>query len=92
MNVSEGGLALTSFGPAAVERTVTIQFGLPETSAQVLRAEGRFSDRPAFPPHRAACRLSFEAWLEPLEAQLQFRESIQSGTANVWHGWAFLRN
>jgi DNA-binding response OmpR family regulator len=37
MNVSEGGLALTHFGPAAIEGTVTIQFELPGTTAQVFR-------------------------------------------------------
>lgn len=65
MNVSEGGLALTQFGPAAVEGTVTIQFELPGTSTQVFPGqgrgslEGRFWDRPAFPPHRTRLSIIF---------------------------------
>lgn len=83
MNVSEGGLAVTHFGPAAVEGTLTIQFGLPGTRAQVFRAKAEVVWRDAFAmglrflriePH---CRLFFESWLESLEAQLQFRESTQ---------------
>jgi CheY-like chemotaxis protein len=80
MNVSEGGLAVTHFGPAAVEGTLTIQFGLPGTSAQVFRAKAEVVWRDAFAIGlrflriEPDCRLSFEAWLESLEAQLQFRE------------------
>jgi CheY-like chemotaxis protein len=81
MNVSEGGLSLTPFGPAAVEGTVSIQFGLPGTSAQMFRAKAEVVWSDAFAiglrflriePH---CRLPFATWLEFLEAQLQFRES-----------------
>lgn len=87
MNVSEGGLALTQFGPGAVEGTVTIQFELPGTSAQVFRAKAEVVWRDAFAIGlrflriEPDCRLSFEAWLESLEAQMQFRESTcgQSG-------------
>src|SRR6202142_1064747 len=84
MNVSEGGLALTHFGPAAVEGTVTIQFALPGTTAQVFRAKAEVVWRDAFALGlrflriEPDCRLSFEAWLGSLEAQLQFRESAQS--------------
>jgi DNA-binding response OmpR family regulator len=38
-NVSEGGLALTHFGPAAVERIVTVQFGLPSSEPQTFQAK-----------------------------------------------------
>ena len=87
MNVSEGGLAVTHFGPAAVEGTVTIQFELPGTTAQVFRAKAEVVWRDAFAIGlrflriEPDCRLSFEAWLESLEAQMQFRESTcaQSG-------------
>jgi CheY-like chemotaxis protein len=86
MNVSEGGLAVTHFGPAAVEGTVTIQFDLPGTTAQVFRAKAEVVWRDAFAIGlrflriEPDCRLSFEAWLGSLEAQLQFRESAQSTT------------
>jgi CheY-like chemotaxis protein len=82
MNVSEGGLALTHFGPGAVEGTVTIQFGLPGTTAQPFRAKAEvvWSDAFAiglrFLRIEPDCRRSFEAWLESLEAQQQFRESL----------------
>ena len=39
MNVSEGGLALTHFGPAAVEGVVTVQFGLPSAEPQTFQAK-----------------------------------------------------
>ena len=84
INVSEGGLAVTHFGPAAVEGTLTIQFGLPGTTAQVFRARAEVVWREAFAIGlrflriEPDCRLSFENWLESLEAQLQFRESTQS--------------
>jgi CheY-like chemotaxis protein len=87
VNVSEGGLALTHFGPAAIEGTVTIQFALPGTTAQVFRAKAEVVWRDAFAIGlrflriEPECRLSFEAWLESLEAQLQFRESSQSSAA-----------
>jgi len=88
MNVSEGGLSLTHFGPAAVEGTVTIQFELPSTTAQVFRAKAEVVWRDAFGAGlrflriEPDCRLSFKAWLESLEARLQFRESSQSSTAS----------
>lgn len=85
MNVSEGGLAITHFGPAAVEGTVRIQFELPGTTAQVFRAKAEVVWRDAFTIGlrflriEADSRLSFEGWLEALEAQLRFRESTQLG-------------
>jgi CheY-like chemotaxis protein len=84
MNVSEGGLALTQFGPVAIEGTVTIQFELPGTTARVFRAkaevvwEDAFAIGLRFLRIAPDCRLSFEGWLESLEAQLQFRESARS--------------
>jgi hypothetical protein len=81
MNVSEGGLAVTQLRAATVEGVVTIQFELPGTTAQVFRAKAEVVWRDIlaiglrFLRIEADCRLSFEAWLESLEAQLQFRES-----------------
>lgn len=89
MNVSEGGLALTHFGPAAVEGTVTVQFGLPGTSAQIFQAKAEVVWRDAFAIGlrflriQPDCRKSFEAWLDSLEAQLQFRESTQSSNPTL---------
>ncbi len=86
MNVSEAGLALTQFGPAAIEGTVAIQFELPGTTPQVFRAKAEvvwkdsFAIGLRFLRVEPACRPSFEAWLESLEAQLQFREDVQCGT------------
>jgi len=83
MNVSEGGLALTQFGPAVIEGTVAIQFNLPGTTARVFRAKAEVVWKDAFAIGlrflrvEPQCRPSFEAWLESLEAQLQFREDFQ---------------
>ena len=89
MNVSEGGLALTQFGPAAIEGTVTIQFDLPGTTARVFRAKAEMVWKDAFAVGlrflriEPDCRSSFEAWLESLEAQLQFRETAQPSSARL---------
>jgi CheY-like chemotaxis protein len=86
INVSEGGLALTQFGPAAVEGTVSIQFELPGTTAQVFRARAEVVWKDAFAVGlrflriEPDCRPSFEAWLESLEGQMRFREAAQSST------------
>jgi hypothetical protein len=37
MNVSEGGLALTGFGPTSVEGVVTVRFGLPSIPPKLSR-------------------------------------------------------
>src|SRR5438552_14377640 len=39
MNVSEGGLAVTRFGPASVEGVVTVRFTLPSLKAQIIQAK-----------------------------------------------------
>ena len=85
MNVSEGGLALAHFGPAAVDGVVTVQFRLPSAEPQTFQAKAAvvWIDASAiglrFLWIEPGCRPRFEAWLDSLEAQLQFRESAQSG-------------
>jgi hypothetical protein len=87
MNVSEDGLALTHFAPAAVEGVVTVQFGLPSAEPQPFQAKAEvvWSDASVmglrFLRIEPGSRLCFEAWLDSLEAQLQFRESAQSSEA-----------
>ena len=84
INVSEDGLALTRFGPAAAEGVVTVQFALPSSEPQPFRAKAEvvWNDASAmglrFLRIEPGLRPSFTAWLDSLEAQLQFRES-QSG-------------
>ena len=87
VNVSEDGLALTHFGPAAVEGVVTVQFGLPSAKPQTFQAKAAvvWNDASAmglrFLRIEPASRSCFGAWLDSLEAQLQFRESAQSTNA-----------
>jgi CheY-like chemotaxis protein len=84
INVSEGGVALTHFGLAAVEGIVTVRFGLPSAVPQPFQAKAAVVWNDAstmglrFLRIESSCRPYFEAWLDSLEAQLQFRESIQS--------------
>ena len=84
MNVSEGGLALTPYGLAAVEGVVTVQFGLPSAEPQTFQAKSEIVWKDAsamgvrFLRVEPGCRLGFESWLDSLEAQLQFRESVQA--------------
>jgi CheY-like chemotaxis protein len=81
MNVSEDGLALTHFEPAEVEGVLTVQFGLPSAEPQTFqaRAEVVWNDASTmglrFLRIEPGCRSGFEAWLDSLEGQLQFRES-----------------
>jgi CheY-like chemotaxis protein len=87
VNVSEDGLALTHFGPAAVEGVVTVRFGLPSAEPQTFQAKAAvvWNDASAmglrFLRIEPASRSCFGAWLDSLEAQLQFRESAQSTDA-----------
>jgi DNA-binding response OmpR family regulator len=87
MNVSEDGLALTHFGPAAVEGIVTVQFGLPSAQPQTFQAKAEviWNDASAmdlrFLRIEPGSRSCFGAWLDSLEAQLQFRESAHSSDA-----------
>lgn len=80
MNVSEGGLALTRFGPAAVEGVVTVQFKLPNVDQQKFQAKAEVVWKDSFAMGlrflriEPGCQSSFEAWLNSLEAQQVFRE------------------
>jgi hypothetical protein len=84
INVSEDGLALTRFGPAAVEGVVSVQFALPSAEPQPFQAKAEvvWNDASAmglrFLRIEPGSRSCFGAWLDSLEAQLQFRESAQS--------------
>jgi CheY-like chemotaxis protein len=81
VNVSEGGLALTRFGSSPVEGVVTVRFDLPSSNPQIFqaKADAVWSDAFAmglrFLRIEPQCRSGFAAWLDSLEAQLQFRES-----------------
>jgi hypothetical protein len=87
MNVSEDGLALTHFGPVAVEGVVTVQFGLPGAEPQTFQAKSEivWNDASAmglrFLRVEPGCRLGFESWLDSLEVRMQFREHEQSNDA-----------
>jgi DNA-binding response OmpR family regulator len=82
-NVSEGGLALTDIGPTPAEGVVTVKFELPCAQPQTFQANAAvvWTDAHAmglrFLRIEPGCRSGFKAWLDSLEAQLQFRESIQ---------------
>ena len=81
MNLSEGGLALTRFGPASVEGVVTVRFGLPSVNPQTFQAKAEILWNDAFAVGLRflqvdpGCLLFFNAWLDSLEAQEQFQES-----------------
>ena len=82
-NVSEGGLALAHFGSTAAEGVVTVRFVLPMHRPRVPSKGERWSGPKltlwvyAFLHIEPGCRSSFKGWLDSLEAQLRFRESIQ---------------
>ena len=80
VNVSEGGLALR-LGPASVDGVVTVQFRLPSAVPHDFQAKAEIVWNDAFAMGlrflhiESGCRSHFTAWLDSLEAQLQFRES-----------------
>jgi CheY-like chemotaxis protein len=79
INVSESGLALTRF--ASVEGLVTVRFGLPSVPPKMFQAKAELVWNDAFAMGLRflqvdpGCRSLFEAWLDSLEAQKQFKES-----------------
>jgi CheY-like chemotaxis protein len=83
-NVSEGGLALIYFGHAPIKGVVTVQFGLPSAQPQSfqVRAQVVWNVGHAmglrFVSIEPWCRSWFQAWMDSLAAQLQFRKSAQS--------------
>jgi hypothetical protein len=83
MNVSEGGLALAALCPAVVQGVVGVQFDLPSTAPQTFRAKAEVVWNDAhsmglrFLRIAPECRSNFAAWLDSLEAQLQFHQSTE---------------
>jgi hypothetical protein len=73
MNVSEGGLALTRFGPSPVEGVVTVRFGLPSANPEIFQAKADVVWNDAFAMGlrflriEPGCRSGFAAWLDSLE-------------------------
>lgn len=71
---------------------MTVQFGLPSAEPQTFQAKAAviWNDASAmglrFLRIEPACRPYFEAWLDSLEAQLQFRESVQTISPSVSAG------
>jgi DNA-binding response OmpR family regulator len=80
LNVSESGLALTRFGSSEVNGVVTVRFELPSAHAQIFQAKADVVWQDAFAVGvrflriEPASRADFAAWLDSLEARLQFRE------------------
>jgi CheY-like chemotaxis protein len=84
MNVSEGGLALTRFGPASLEGVVTVRFALPSITPQIIQAKADVVWKDAFAMGLRflqldrGCRSLFDAWLNSLDAHTRFQESATS--------------
>jgi CheY-like chemotaxis protein len=81
MNISEGGLAITCFGPAPLQGVVTVEFAIPSTHPHRFRAKAEVAWNTAYAAGlrllhvELDSRVHFKAWLDSLDAQLQFRES-----------------
>jgi len=81
MNVSEGGLAITCFGPARLAGVVRVRFTMPSVHSHPFEAKAEvawndsFSAGLRFLHIEPGSRAHFEAWLDSLAAQKQFRES-----------------
>lgn len=80
-NVSEGGLAIKPVDPVRLEGVINLEFEVPSVEPQAFHAKADVVWSDAFV---AGLRLLYvdkdsgralQAWLDSLEAQLQFRES-----------------
>lgn len=75
VNVSEGGMAISSFGITIPEGIVTVRLELPDLDGTTFtaRAEVVWSDKFATGLHfiyvEPGCRLAFQAWLDSLAAR-----------------------
>jgi hypothetical protein len=82
-NVSEGGLAIKPADPLRLEGVVNVEFEIPSVEPQVFRAKADVVWSDAFMVGlrflyaEEASGSALQAWLNSLEAQLQFRESSQ---------------
>jgi ActR/RegA family two-component response regulator len=84
VNVSEGGLGLIYFVHGPIKGVVTVQFGLPSAQPQRFQARAQVVWNVGhamglrFVNIETSCRSWFEAWMDSLAAQLQFRKFAQS--------------
>jgi ActR/RegA family two-component response regulator len=80
-NLSEGGLAISLFGRSSVNGVVTVDFELPSAEPQPFKAHAEivWKDNYAmglrFIRIQRQCRSNFTAWLDSLEARLNFHQS-----------------
>jgi DNA-binding NarL/FixJ family response regulator len=80
-NVSEGGLAMTCFGPALSAEVPKVRFTMPGVHSHPFQAkaevvwESAFAAGLRFLHIELGSRAHFKAWLDSLAAQAQFRES-----------------
>ena len=82
-NLSEGGLATRPVDPARLEGVVLVEFEIPSVSREIFRAKAEvvwsdsFSMGLRFLYSEKESAAALQLWLNSLEAQSQFRESIQ---------------
>jgi CheY-like chemotaxis protein len=81
MNISEGGLAITCFGPALLRGVVTVRFAIPSVHPHPFQAKAEVAWNTAYAAGlrllyiELESRVHFKAWLDSLDAQRHFRES-----------------
>jgi CheY-like chemotaxis protein len=80
MNISEGGVAITCFGPSLLAGVVKVRFAIPSVHPHPFEAKAEVAWNNAYAAGlrllhiELASRIHFKAWLDSLDAQLQFRE------------------
>jgi CheY-like chemotaxis protein len=85
LNVSEGGLAITCFGPAHLAGVIIVRFTIPSVHPHPFEVKAHVAWTSAYAAGlrllhiELEARVRFKAWLDSLDAQLQFRESPQPG-------------
>jgi CheY-like chemotaxis protein len=82
-NLSEGGLAIKMVDPVRLDGVVIVEFDVPSVAPMVFRAKANVAWSDAFAMGlrflymEKDSGVALQAWIVSLEAQSQFRESIQ---------------
>jgi CheY-like chemotaxis protein len=81
INISEGGVAITCFGPSLLGGVVRIRFMIPSVHPHTFEAKAEVAWSNVYAAGlrllhiELESRVYFRAWLDSLDAQLKFRES-----------------
>jgi CheY-like chemotaxis protein len=86
MNVSEGGMAIKLVDPVQLKGVVPVELDIPSVEPRAFRAKADIVWSDAFAMGlrflhiEKDCEVALQSWLSSLEAQVQFRDSMERGS------------